>query len=215
MPAPFASDCDYLEAEFNLLACRVQRLAAERELRAADRRERAEAGSVGRSRHVADDDATRRHAVFSAREEQMSADLDARLQAHRSDPTAQRLGIDILAQTHGLGEEERLILLSALSYAVAEELAESIHSDLEAGGYGAPTVESLMRLLDAQSVADRVLLRRLFRPDGPLLKGGLVILDCYTKDAMPDDLLSSRIRLTSRAFGVLVGQNGTLRVVNP
>ena len=102
-----------------------------------------------------------------------------------------------------------------MSYAVAEELAESIHGDLEAGGYGAPTVESLMRLLDAKSVADRVQLRRLFRPDGPLLKGGLVILDCYVKDAMPDDLLSSRIRLTTRAFSTLVGEGATLRAVGP
>ena len=213
MPAPFASDCDYLEAEFNLLACRVQRLAAARELRQADRREHAEPGSVGKTRQVADDDAVRRLAVFADREDRLRDALDARLQAHRSDPTARQLGIDLLAATHGLGEEERLVLLSALSYAVSEERSEAIHADIGAGGYCAQNIEGLMRLLDCQSVGDRVRMRRLFAPTSPLVKGGLVVLEMYGKDALPDDLLGTRVRLTTRAFDGLVGKGATLRAV--
>jgi hypothetical protein len=210
---PFETPYEYIDAAFDLLACRIQRLVAARESREADHLERGEPRAVGRGRMVADDDATRRVAVLTEREEQQGRDLEARLEAHRSAPEAKQLGIDRLAQAHGLGDEERTIVLSSLAFALSEERADQIHGDLGTGMYGSQSVECLMRVLDARTVEDRVRLRRLFRPESPLVKGGLIVLDYYGQVALPDDLLCARVRLSGMAFAILVGDGPALTVV--
>jgi len=99
-----------------------------------------------------------------------------------------------------------MVLLSCFCSAVSEELAEAVHGDLGVGMYGSQSAEGLLRLLDAQSVADRVRLRRLFGPEAPLVKAGLILIDHYRSDpTAPEDLLGCRVRITQAAFDVLVG----------
>ena len=206
MSAPFTSDYEFIEATFDLLTCRAQRTAAAREIREAALRESGGARTVGRSHSVTNDDAARRVEVLTEREQRLGLDLETRRAAHKAAPETKPLGIDRLAEAHGLGEDEQLIVLACLCCALSEERAEAIHAGLGTGMYGSHTVEGLTRLLDAQTVEDRIRVRRLFRPDAPLVKDNCIVLDYYGTEALPDDLLSARVKITSETFNVLLSE---------
>ena len=209
---PFANE-SFLDSAFGLLAIRVKRISAERELYEAEMRERGDPNTVGRTHRVADEDAARRATMLREVEEEQRQMLDARLEAHRADPDAPTLGIDRLTQKHGLSPDERMVLLSALSYAVSEQMSEDIHGDLGVGMYGSATVEGLMRLLDAKTVGDRLRARRIFAPAAPLVKGGLIVLDFYRGGAHPEDVIGARTKISDTAFDVLVGNGPALTVL--
>jgi hypothetical protein len=161
-----------------------------------------------------DDDLLRRLEMFRAREDRQRDALRTRLKEHRAEPGARMLGVDRLAETHDLGEEARMVLLSCFCSAVSEELAEAVHGDLGVGMYGSQSVEGLLRLLDAQSIANQVRLRRHFATDAPLVKAGLILIDHYRSDpTAPEDLLACRVRITQAAWDVLVGGGPVLTVV--
>jgi hypothetical protein len=209
VPEPFADDDEYLSEHLDYLASRVQRLAAAKELREIVRRE-----PSGPQPGI-DDDLLRRLEMFQAREDRQRDDLNARLQAHRADPGARKLGIDRLAEAHALQEEACMVLLSCFCSAMSEEKAEAVHGDLGVGMYGSRSVEGLLRLLDAQSIADRVRLRRLFSPEAPLVKAGLVLIDHYRSDpTAPEHLLGCRVVLSQAAWEILVGWGPVLTLVN-
>ena len=210
---PFANDAEFLDQAFDLLAVRVQRISASRELREAEMRMRGDPNTVGRSHRVADEDAARRAAMLTVLEAEQQQVLDARLEAHRADPDAPVLGIDRLADKHGLSADERMVLLSASSFAVSEQMSEDIHGNLALGMYGSQSIEGLMRLLDAQTVGDRLRARRIFAPTAPLVRGGLIILDYQGREAQPEDLIGARVQITRGAFDVLVGDGPALSVL--
>ena len=210
---PFASDAEFLDAAFDLLTVRVQRLSAERELHEAATRMRGDPNTVGRPRRVTEDDATRCIATLKELEEDVQRSLDARRAANRADPDAPTLGIDRLAEKHGLSDDERMVLLSASSFAISERMAEDIHEDLAVGMYGSQSVEGLMRLLGAQTVADRLRARRIFAPTAPLVRRGLIILDYHGREAQPEDLIGARVQITRGAFDILVGNGPALSVL--
>jgi hypothetical protein len=202
-PCRFENDAEFLDAMFDLLALRAQRLTAARELREAAREERANSCQVGRRRQVADEDATRRLAIFQAREDRLRGELDARSEAHRADPGAPMPGLDRLCQAHQLGSAQRTILTALLLESISEERAERTFEGLSV--YGGITVEGISRLLDAETVAERLKVRRIFGPQAALIREGLVVLDYVRSDAAPVGLLGARVKLTSSAFDTLVG----------
>jgi len=208
----FENNAEYLDAAFDVLTLRVQRIAAEREQREAKTEIRGGPHTVGRARLVAEDDANRSIATLRKSEVEAQAFLDARLEIHRADNDAPMLGIDRLAQ-QGLTDDERLVVLSLSSYAISEEMSEAIHGDLGTGMYGSQSVEGLMRVLDANTVADRLRVRRLFAPEAPLVRGKLVVLDYLGREAEPEDLIGARVKLTTTAFDTLVGNGPALTVL--
>lgn len=207
-PEPFSGNAEFLDLHYEYLGCRVQRLVAEREVRQIVRRE-----PDGLKPGV-DDDLIRRLGIWQAREDRLHELLEARLEAHRRDPSAHPLGIDVVCIRYDLTEEARTVLLSALCSALSEELSEATHGDLGAGGWGTQSAEGVMRLLDGQSVADRVRLRRMFHADAPLVRSGLIVMDYMRNDAvLPEDALGARVRLTQMAFDLLVGEVPHLKLV--
>lgn len=210
---PFNNDAEYLEEAFDLLTVRVQRIAEKRELLEATLRMKGDPGTVGRPHRVSEEDAIRCLATLKDLEDDVRRSLDARLEAHRADPDTTMLGIDRLTEKHGLSDDEQMVILSASSFAISEQISEDIHDDLAIGMYGSQSVEGLMRLLDAHNVADRLRVRRIFAPDAPLLKGGLIVLDYHSQEAHPEDLIGARVRITRDAFDVLVGNGPVLTVL--
>ncbi len=204
---PF-TDATMLDLAFAWLTTRARRLTLEREIRDAAR---GDTGAVYRicdrpRSTVPEDEAAERLAALRAREDQQHAELHARREAHRAEPTARPLGLDRLVLTHELGEAEEVVILAAVCGAISEETCNVLFGDLGVGFYGSMTVEGMSRLLDAQATTDRLRVRRLLAPDAPLVKAGLIVIDQFTREPLyPDDFLGGRIRVTEPTFWTLVG----------
>ncbi len=206
---PFKNDAEMLDLAFAWLTTRARRLTLEREIRDAARND---TGAVFRLSDrpritVPEDEAAERLKALRALEDQRHGELHARREAHRADTTARPLGLDRLALTHELGEDEEMILLTVVCGAISEEMSNILYGDLAVGFYGNATLEGVSRMLDAQTTADRLRVRRMLRDDAPLVKGGVIVLDLMTnRPAFPDDLLGGRLRITEQAFATLVGE---------
>lgn len=205
---PFENDAEFLDALWTVFSTRARRLALARQRRQADDDEAAEWPRRKGRRHRPDDedDDLERLAMLTAREERQASDIEARLKAHRADPTARPLGLDRLAMAHDLGEQERDVLALATCFALSEDLAEFVCTDLGTGFSGNGSVEFYSRFLGCDSTEDRVRVRRIFAPSAPLLKAGLVTLDrMRSESSEPEDLLWCRPRITQAAFETIVG----------
>ena len=205
----FTIDAEFLDEAFAWITTRARRLTLERQIRDA-KREDGDAAyrlCIPAQHCNCDDDAVQRVAALHALEDQQHGALQARRAAHRTDVTAQPLGIDLLASAHELGEDEEIVILTAACGAISEEMSNAMYGDLAIGFYGNATMEGISRLLDAQNTAGRLAVRGLFRDDAALLKGGLIVLDHLTnRPTYPDDLLGARLRITAQAFSILVGE---------
>lgn len=190
---PFTDNSEFLDEAIGALHARCRRLAAERQLREAQR------GNGGDNI----DEALRRIATVRRQETTTKDALDARLAVHREEGSFV-LGLDRLAAEADLGEDERTILLCCFVAALSENLAGETFADLDFGICIYVTVELLYRVLEADRVADRLRVRRMLDAEAPLRKHGLVMLDGRLVPDVPDSFNSATVRLTSRAFGVLV-----------
>lgn len=207
---PFENDADFLDTMWELFATRSRRLAATKERRDAEQDVAQEFRRGRGGGRVGDgDDVVDRFAALTAREERQQAQLDARLAAHRADPSAQPLGLDRLAEAHDLNEDERTVLLAAYCVALSEDLASYCFDALGTGFAGLGSPEFVMRLTGATSTADRVRARSLFLETGKLVRSGLVTVDYRRNDdPQPEDLLWSRVRITQSAFDAVSGISG-------
>ena len=214
---PFANDAEMLDLAFTWLTTRARRLTLDREIRDATRND---IGAVFRAcdrrrTQDIDDEAPDRAAALRALEERQHGELHERREAHRADTAARPLGLDRLSLLRQLCEDEEVVVLAALCGAISEEGSTVMFGDLAIGYFGNMTVEGVSRLLDAQTTADRLRIRRMFQDDSPLVKGGVIVVDHLTREpAYPDDLLGARLRLTDRAFATLVGDGPVLSVVS-
>ena len=203
------SDPAMLDLAFTWLTTRARRLTLEREIRDAARND---AGAVyrlcdRRPSTEPEDEAAERLVALRDLEDQQHGELHARREAHRADRTARPLGLDRLVLTHELGEDEEMILLTVVCGAISEDMANVLYGDLCVGYFGNATLEGVSRMLDAQTTADRLRVRRMLGPDAPLVKGGMIVLDLMTnRPTFPDDLLGARLRITEQAFCTLVGE---------
>ncbi len=217
MPAiAFQTDAEMLDCQFEWLTTRARRLTLQREIRNAGRGDADAVYRVCEPRPAFDtDDLTpERVASLRALEERQQGELHDRLVAHRADPSVRTLGLDRLVLTHDLGEAEEIIVLTALCGAISEEKCAELFGDLAVGYCGNMTVEGVSRLLDAQTTADRLRVRRLLAADAPLVKGGVVVIDHFTREPLyPDDFLGARIRVTEPIFLILVGGTPPLNLV--
>ena len=175
---PFKNDAEMLDCAFAWLTTRARRLTLERETRDAARNDTGAVYRIcDRPRNAApEDEAAERLEALRVLEDQQHGELHARREAHRADPTARPLGLDRLALTNELGEDEEMILLTVVCGAISEEMANVLYGDLAVGFYGNATLEGVSRMLDAQTTADRLRVRRMLRDDAPLVKGGVAVI---------------------------------------
>jgi len=190
-PKPWANDAEHLDEAIRVLVARARRVGAEIKLMKAEaEQDRSPSPKV-------------RQAAVTARsrEEAITEAYRKRLEIHRSEGDV-TLGLDRLALDHDLTEQHRIILLLGFVAATNDALAEDVLSDLDTFSVICP--ESIARLLEAGTTADRLRLLRCFEPDAPLMKGGLLAFS--QPPSSPEDLLNYRLTITRKAFDVLVGR---------
>jgi hypothetical protein len=205
---PFTTNANYIESEIHWLCVRTSRLAAEQELRAAERDINSHGTRVGR-RHkpVAADEARRLATVFRTQEDKLRADIDARIEATRKSGVT--LGLDRLCEQHDLAPYERLALLVAVVPTLGEKLTQEVLGKLDSYIVNQPSVEMLIILTESQSVEDRLKVRSMFNsPEVPLVKLGLISMDFHRNEASPADLPGAQFSLTEMAFNTIVGLDG-------
>ena len=204
---PFKDDPAYLQAEFAWLNIRARRIAAERTLRDGVRDE--QDGRDGRPGSVGSRELRRILEALKRQESEARDVIDARLILQRGNPAALELGLDEICDEHGLGDQERTILLALCIPAIGQCVAEEVLGDL-ISCYGSLTVEDLIRLLGPAGVADWLSYRSFFRPDGKLVQAGLISLVLSGEPTAPDTYISADVQLTIPAFTRLVGDEQIL-----
>jgi len=194
-PTPFKDDAEYLDANIAAIHARCRRIVSERELREAQQ---------PHDRHGDVAEAQQKATTALQRQKAVGGALDARLAVHRAEDSF-TLGIDKLTAEADLNDEARMILLCCFSAAISEDTAVEVFDGLDFAMYVSMTVEGLCRVLEANTVADRLRVRRYFESEAPLLKHGLVKLDGRLDRDVAEDLNGINIKLTAKAFNVLVG----------
>lgn len=202
---PYSGDAEYIDDEITWLTTKAQRLAAEFDLREAERDPGCHGTRVGR-RHkpVAADEARRRVSAHHEQEIALRSAVDARLHATRTVGTT--LGLDQLCIECALDGAERLALLAALMPALGEKLTQAVLGGLDSYIVTSPTVELLLLLAEAKTVAERLKVRAMFEsPEAPLVKHGLVTMEYHGREASPADLPGAMFTLTEGAFRAILG----------
>lgn len=202
-PKPFATDAEYLDAEFAWLHAKSQRLDAVARERDARRDEETNDARAHRPGRMASEDARKNAERFGAEETRLRQEIDARLAVHRATKDAPKLGLDKLCEEADLNAAERTVLLAAAVPGFSQPFAERIFADT--GFYGALSVADLSLLLEPVGTADWLAARRLFRLDAPLRGHGLVMLGDLKGDCGPDALPNVDVRLSMQAWATLIG----------
>lgn len=205
-PRPYSDNAAYLDAEISYIQALCTVLGVEDRLRqdsiphvACDQR------LVGDAERASDQQAKRLVTVKQELRSRLRQKIDARLEASRHSTAGTKLGLDILCEEYRLGAQERLCLLVLTVPAISIELGDSLQDRLGRSAWcGAPTVETLVKVLEPRCVADRLKARKLFRRDAPLLRHGLINVEYPSRYAGPDDQLGAVVRLTSKGFARIV-----------
>ena len=199
---PYENDAEYLDSEVEHLRLRLARIETEKRLGDAERAATESADTNPRSRRPGVPELRGTLHELAHKEQQARDEIDARLTMQRADTDASELGLDRLCREYDLGAEERLLLTALVVPAVSKELADLCLR--EQGGFcGRLSVGELSQVLYPQSVGDWLKARRLFRPEAPLVKHGLVDLDAYGKRSTAETLMNANIELTLKAFAVI------------
>lgn len=202
---PIENDANYIQAEISWLAARTARLAAENELRDAERDMTVHGTRVGR-RHkpVAAEEARRVASIFRLKETKLRTDIDARLEASRK--AGVTLGLDKLCGEHALNPHERLALLVAVVPTLGEKLVQEVLGRLDSYMVSSPSVEMIILLAEAESVGERLAIRAMFdSPEMKLVSGELITMDFHNREASPADLPGAQFSLTESAFQTILG----------
>ena len=205
------TDATYLDAEIEALRLRLRRIELEHRLADAERAA-TESASGPRGRGPGIPELRGTLCEVSRRMQQAREQNAARMEKHRADPDAPELGLDRLCREHELGERERLLVLALLVPAVSRALAD--HVLQEQGGFcGRLSVADLCFVLAPKTVEDWINARDHFRPDAPLVKHGLVVLDTYGQPTA-GTLMEANVELSLKAFSIILSDPGALSEVS-
>ena len=189
---PFANDAEFLDQAIGVIHARCRRVVADSELRTARRGGHRDANEAQEA------------AVFARqRETETRAALDARLVVHRKEGEF-ALGFEKIAQEADLDEDEQTVLLLAFICCISEDLSSEVFEGMEPSIYISISVEGICRVLEAESVADRVRIRRKFSPKAPLIRNGLVKL-VGREENVPQDFNGLDAKLSQQTFDTMVG----------
>lgn len=188
---PYPNDIGLLDDWFEWLRCRAGRVVDEREpLPLKFPIERVKANQD-----------------WKCREKASRQVIEDRLTAHRSDPNAPALGLELLRDVHGLNNNEMIILVALTCVAISEQLASEILGEFSAAPFGLP-VSDLMDLLrpccKPWGLEDLLAFRRYFRSGGRLVDAGLIAVD-IKDEAPPAELSGAWVNLTAKAFKIITG----------
>ncbi len=200
-PEPFADDLHYVQHELRWVRARAGRIGAENAL------ERLERDEPTSRRFAADEPSPRAllHRARRAREEEdeLRAEIDARLAAHREQ--AEPLALDVICERCGLDELERTVLLLAAGPCVSQEF-EALYERLGAEeGFSCLTVEAAFAFAEL-SLAERIEQRGIFGTRAPLQQQDLATVGMRQRWTSAKDLLTAEIELSGRTFAFLVGR---------
>ena len=187
---PWATNGAFLEAEFEWLKTRIERIVAKNE---ADEDEI----PFGSRAH---EDA----AALRAREDRLRGQLDVRIEHHRQHGSF-KLGLDKLCRAEDLNEDERLVVLALVPSAIGEPLGDRIIGPICSGASNWVSPPDLMRLLDPVSVDDWLRVRRLLLPSGKLRSEGVIVVTRTGSDSGACADLDGTVYLSEGAFDVVVG----------
>lgn len=191
---PFKSDAEFLDQAIAGLHARCRRIVAERTLRDARQ---------GTTRDDAEE-AQQKATLAVQKDRETKEALDARLAVHQ-EHGAFVLGIDKLTHEADLGEDERMVLVCCFTSAISEDTAAQVFEGLDFAVYVSMTAEGIARVLEASTVGDRLRVRRMLDEQAPLRKHGLVQFTGRMNAEIPEDMNGVNVKLTAKAFDVLVG----------
>ena len=140
------------------------------------------------------------------REDEAWAKIQNRLKAHRKDPKAPALGLEVL-RDEGLDDNELIILVAMTVTAISEPLSSYVLGSLCSGPLGM-TPSELMQILGPDvspwGLNDWLNWRRYFRKSGKLVGGGLITVEADA-NAEPGEFLTAWVSLTKRGFKAVTG----------
>lgn len=205
---PYLGNADYLDDEFAWLAIKAHRLAAEHDLREAERVPCGRGSRSGRRRRSdttdAADEASQAAVELRTQEDELRADIDGRLEASRGAGVS--LGLDQLCQLHDLSLHERLALLVATVPCLGEKLMQAVLGKLDSYIVSSPSIDMLVLLTEGNTVTDRLQIRAIFdHADVALVRNGLISLEVHGRELRPSDLPGTPFHLTDAAFRAVVG----------
>ena len=202
---PFTSDAEYIHDELIYLIARRMRIRADEaeameridEICGPDGNRRSGGGCSAAARST-------RAMLLHNEEERLRAEIDTRLQCHRSSAHEPMLGLDRICQDHGLSRDERLVLLVLVPPALGRRICEVVLAEATTY-YSAVSVEDVIGILAPESLEDHLDAQALFYPDSPLREAGLIRIIERMEDEGPGSIMHCEVVLTTEAFSRIVG----------
>ena len=194
---PYENSVAYLEDELGrYLPIRMTRIGVAQHAKDAEEHY-SKRNTVGEKRPVALHEHQRHLQELLTKENEVRAEIDARLDATRNIHGVSGIGMDKL--NYGEDMDSRLVFLCLTATALG--MGENIIGKLEMPFYGTVSVSDLMTILDTKTIADRLRVRRLVLE---LANKGLLILDFRTSYVVPEDFNTVQVSLSRKGFATIL-----------
>ena len=202
---PYATDAEFLEAEFNWLVARAARISLVHRLE-----QESGHGAIAAQRMWPIDktqiaEYRERVGVSEAIEMGVREEIDSRRSVHRATEGACKLGVDRVCDEHDLADDERLVLLIVTIVSCGSLYAEAITDALSGSHHYSLTIDDVITLLDPHDLGGWAKARLLFHREAPLLVHGLIEVETHPQVPTTTDLLDCRVSITHRAFATITG----------
>ncbi len=195
----FATDLEYLTAEFAWIQARTRRIEASQ--LAMNQAPALEKMQSGRMRAVYADATAGMAGQLALEEQAIRQEIDARMAVNRA--VGPKLGLDRLCREHWLGQFERAALLLATIPCIGYSMMETHVTPLRPR-YRSTTIDvgivSLFLELDMKGCLDGLL---CLLPDAPLRLDGLVALTY--EPSTPASALDAGFELTGKTLADITG----------
>ena len=194
----YESDDEHLDEVAEWLHVRSARIDADRQLRGAEAANR-ELDELYRGQPP--EKLRCRLVLLREAEDQLHEDLGRRLDAHRMGPYP-ALGIDSICEESRLTEDERFVLVATAIASISTTVGDATFGPLYSS-YSGMQISDIAQLLGAITPSEWLAYRRLFLPNSPLLKNGLVVVDHVPQG--PEDLMGVSLSVGRETFALITG----------
>lgn len=197
----YQDNLEYLQQELEWVEQRCRRITIQRKIGMRT----GEVEPTGRwSSHSEEslEELRKTHRRLQRRENTLRAEIDKRLAATRAAGFTPAL--DQLVEMYALDGFERSIVLLAAAVVFSRRF-ENLYGELEET-YSTLNVEVIFNFCELP-FAERVTRRATFAGTSALVQNDLISVDLASRFTGPEDLLVAQVRLSSRTFGFLVGDD--------